>query len=87
MVWFTGLAPSGQYHLAEALRPGKWGHWTDADIVAISRALRRLEQRGLLIRNPEYAKRCTMSVVLTPKGNAVAESIRPESITDEEDAG
>jgi DNA-binding MarR family transcriptional regulator len=83
--WFLTLNRAGQHGFAEAILPGKWGQWTQSDIAAISRALRRLEQRGLIIRvrgyrgNPGYPSAGrTGAVVVTPAGEPVVEQIKAE---------
>ena len=85
--WFTHLNPREEaYTLAEALRPGKWGQWTRGDIAAVSRALRRLERRGLIVRvrgysgDPGYPSvGHTGAVVLTPAGEAAVERFKVEN--------
>jgi hypothetical protein len=76
-VWFDGMSPYGDSKAAigERILPGKWGEWTDSDIVSVSRALRRLEARGLIVRARLYARRRTIGVILTPLGAQVAAAI------------
>ena len=84
--WFTHLNPREEaYTLAEALRPGKWRQWTRGDIAAVSRALRRLERRGLIVRvrgysgDPGYPSvGHTGAVVLTQAGEAAVKRLKAE---------
>jgi hypothetical protein len=81
--WFDGFAPGYKDHISEAILPGKWGQWTQADVASVSRALRRLERRGLVIRRRSTLRtdshasvRRTMAIVLTPAGEAAVELIK-----------
>ena len=64
--------------------PSHWyGAWTRADAAAVSRALRRLERRGLVERLPARPAGATRTthVRLTDRGRAVADRLlfpRPE---------
>jgi hypothetical protein len=70
--WFDALRPSGKVGIGEAVLPGKWGEWTQSDIAVVSRALARLERRGLVVRvRNTGSKRRTMEIVLTPRGEEV----------------
>src|SRR5262249_5600621 len=53
--------------------------WSRAEHIAVSRALRRLEDRGLVIRLKEYNVRRTLRVGLTRAGREVAKMLPGES--------
>jgi hypothetical protein len=76
-IWSETLE-QGLLSVAIPWAPSAWlGPWTRADAAASSRALRRLERRGLVERlpaRPAGAHRTT-HVRLTDRGRAVAEQL------------
>src|SRR5690348_10082544 len=74
--WFTSLRPEGQKKIADVILPGHWGNWTDSDTASVSRALRRTEARGLIVRSRGYHKRRTDVISLTPAGAAMVKQSR-----------
>ena len=59
-----------EYHpeLKAEILPETRGHWTPSVSVAVSRALDRLEKRGLIIRVHWATKKRTEGILLTPRG-------------------
>jgi hypothetical protein len=79
--WFEMQRRSGNGEIAaDLILPGQWGNRTDGDAVSMSRALRRLEQRGLIVRATTLLslrrKDRTLGFVLTPAGKAEVELIK-----------
>jgi hypothetical protein len=81
--WFDGVTPGARRKIGEAILPGKWGQWTHSDRVSVSRALRRPESRGLIIRSrkalrmgPSLSVRRTTVIALTPAGEVAVERIK-----------
>jgi DNA-binding MarR family transcriptional regulator len=76
--WFDGI-PEARPAIGEAILPGKWGSWTLSDVASISRALRRLQGRGLVSRSRVFlgtsSKRRTKGIMLTRRGEEVAKSL------------
>jgi hypothetical protein len=73
--WFDHFHPDCKAAIEEELLPGKWGKWTHNDIASVSRALRRLEERGLIARLRGSNQQRTTGIVLTPEGARVAASL------------
>jgi hypothetical protein len=64
-LWLDGARHFKQAdELADAVLPDRL--WHDSEHASVSRALHRLEQRGLIIRNRD--NRRTETVTLTPEG-------------------
>jgi hypothetical protein len=79
--WFEMQQRLGNGEIVTELTlPGQGGNRTDDNATAISRALRRLEQRGLIVRATTLlglrGKPRTLGFVLTPAGKAVVELIK-----------
>jgi hypothetical protein len=64
--------------LADAILPARL--WSDSEHASVSRALHRLEHRGLIIRNREGNR--TETVTITPEGRKVVDGLA--DLTDEE---
>src|SRR5262245_5765220 len=72
--WFNGLKAADWPKLSEALGIAR-GAWTGALAASVSRSLRNLERRGLLVRLRRLTRRRTELVHLTPAGKAALDRI------------
>jgi DNA-binding PadR family transcriptional regulator len=79
-MWLDGTHWKYKPELAAAIRDRPYPEWTAGDRASVSRALRRLEARGLIVRIPvetdgERGRR-TSSIRLTPEGREVVRRIK-----------
>jgi hypothetical protein len=76
--WITVYRSEYQEKLKADIRPGTDGQWTLSEIAAVSRALRRLENRGLIVRVHKFNKRRLESILLTPEGDDLVKALYGE---------
>lgn len=73
IAWFDGWHRSSKDIIAGAIVGKRNCEMTPADAASVSRSLRRLEQRGLIVRVPWKTR--TVRLILTSEGQKVAEAL------------
>src|SRR5262249_33073252 len=74
-VWLDANAPADKDKVREPILPGKPGRWTASGSNGVSRALGRLEARGLGVRPRRRSERRTVEVTLTAAGRELVASL------------
>jgi hypothetical protein len=70
--WISNIYRSVEANkVRDLIIPLKHDRWTESDKATVSRALRRLEMHGLIIRCRGSNNRRTSEIVLTPEGARV----------------
>ena len=76
--WITSYGLEAQEKLKADILPETCGQWTPRQSAVISRALRQLERRGLIVRIRVNSKRRAESIVLTPQGDHLVTALYGE---------